>query len=314
MSKSLPPERLQELAAGYVLGNLAPEEAEQFQQLLTNNPELAVEVDSLQEVLGLMPYALPEVAPPQSLRSVILETALASAKPATSKRQRSPSPWLWSGIAASAAALLATTIGLDNYRLRQELYLVKAELVQKQEMIAKLEQPNNLLVSLEDSQLSADAPIVISSEVLLEKNWDGIDKILQDHLRSLLSKRPKVDLPSSEPTKIIEHFQGQLSFSSDVPSLSQTGSKLLGGSFCKFGKTKGIRFTYQLQGEQTVSFYQLKRSQQPSFPQLGKERLYVAQQGSPTMLIWSDGQLLYALVAQLSPQELELLATHIKYV
>lgn len=313
MTKSLPPERLQELAAGYVLGNLAPEEAEQFQQLLKSNPELAAEVDSLQEVLGLMPYALPEAAPPQSVRLSILETAQASAKSTTTTNTKR-SPWLWSGMAVSAAALLATVIGLDNYRLRQQLQLVNAELVQQQQITARLQQPNNLLVSLGGSDLSADAPMVISSEVLLEKNWDGIDKILQDHLRSLLSKRPKVELPSSEPTKILEHFQRQLSFSSDVPSLTQTGSKLLGGSFCKFGKTKGIRFTYQLQEEQTVSFYQLKPSQQPSFPQLGKERLYVAQQGSPTMLIWGDGQFLYALVAQLSPKELELLAANIKYI
>lgn len=159
MTKSLPPERLQELAAGYVLGNLAPEEAEQFQQLLKSNPELAAEVDSLQEVLGLMPYALPEVAPPQSVRSAILETALASAKPTTTTSKSKRSPWLWSGIAASAAALLATVIGLDNYRLRQQLELVKAELVQQQEMIATFQQPNNLLVSLEGSELSADAPI-----------------------------------------------------------------------------------------------------------------------------------------------------------
>jgi anti-sigma-K factor RskA len=36
-------ERIQNLASGYVLGNLSPEEAEEFQQLLAENPEIIAE-------------------------------------------------------------------------------------------------------------------------------------------------------------------------------------------------------------------------------------------------------------------------------
>ena len=75
MTESLLPERLEELIAGYVLGNLSSEEAEELRQLLTEHPKLSAEIHRLQEVLELMPYALPEVNPPQHLRSAILEAA-----------------------------------------------------------------------------------------------------------------------------------------------------------------------------------------------------------------------------------------------
>jgi hypothetical protein len=46
------PDNWQELLAGYILGDLDPEEAERVRQLLSMNPDLAVEADRLQEVLG----------------------------------------------------------------------------------------------------------------------------------------------------------------------------------------------------------------------------------------------------------------------
>lgn len=84
MTGPLLPERLEELMAGYVLGNLTPEEAEEFRQLLTEHPELAEEVHRLQEVLEVLPYALPEVAPPLHLRSAILESASVDSIPTPS--------------------------------------------------------------------------------------------------------------------------------------------------------------------------------------------------------------------------------------
>jgi len=54
MNGPLVPERLEELIAGYVLGNLSPEEAEELRRLVAEHP---AEVHRLQEVLELMPYA-----------------------------------------------------------------------------------------------------------------------------------------------------------------------------------------------------------------------------------------------------------------
>ncbi len=52
------PKRLEELAAGYVVGNLDPEEAEEFRQLLQENPELVTQVNLLDDLLGDVLYTL----------------------------------------------------------------------------------------------------------------------------------------------------------------------------------------------------------------------------------------------------------------
>ena len=72
------PEQVEELIIGYVLGNLSPEEAEEFRPLLAKNPQLATQVNLWQEALELLPYALPEVEPPPHLRSAILSAACAN--------------------------------------------------------------------------------------------------------------------------------------------------------------------------------------------------------------------------------------------
>ena len=60
MPRPLSPQEIQELIAGYVLGDLSSAEAEEFRSLLLQLPELQAEVTSLQEVLAMMPYGLDE--------------------------------------------------------------------------------------------------------------------------------------------------------------------------------------------------------------------------------------------------------------
>lgn len=176
MREPLLPERLEELIAGYVLSNLSSQEAEELKQLMKEQPELAQEVARLQEVLEFIPLALPDVAPPQHLRSAILEIASAnkigSKNPETSK-QPNPLPITeikrsrqrWSGIVGSAAALLlALTLGLDNHRIRQQMTTLEAQVARQKDVIAMLQQPNTHLVSLKgmDQASAASGSIVVT--------------------------------------------------------------------------------------------------------------------------------------------------------
>ncbi|GFE69194.1 anti-sigma factor [Chroococcus sp. FPU101] len=119
MTEFLPPEQLEELMVGYVLNDLSPEEAQRLEQLLAENPQLSIEINRLEEALGLLPYALPEVEPPPHLRSTILQAAVAQTNHRHPLRQRSSLSWY--KIASGIAALLVLVLGLDNYRLRQTL-------------------------------------------------------------------------------------------------------------------------------------------------------------------------------------------------
>ncbi len=115
MKESSPPQNLEDLTVGYVLGNLCSHEAEEFKQLLAENPKLHQDIARWQEVLGLLPYAQVQ-APPTHLRNAILaaiETPLYIAP--ISKPLVLP----WAKIVAGTAAILALALGLDGYNLRQ---------------------------------------------------------------------------------------------------------------------------------------------------------------------------------------------------
>lgn len=154
MTAPLLPEQLQELIAGYVLGNLSSQEAEKLRHLLTERPELNTEVHRLREVLELMPYALPEVEPSQHLRGVILEAANV---PIKHNGTRKRSPLSWKITASSVAALLVLILGLDNYRIRQQLGTVQAQVARQKDVIAMLQNPNTHLVSLKGMDMASAA-------------------------------------------------------------------------------------------------------------------------------------------------------------
>lgn len=160
MTGPLLPENWEELTINYVLDDLSTEEAEDFRRLLATNPEVAKEVVKMQETFALMPYALPQQEPPAHLRSKILEAAQANttlAQPSQHIREGRGHRFLpWQGIASSIAALLVLALGVDSYRLRQELretqqtlQTVQRELIDARTAIAGFQQPDTEIYSLQ---------------------------------------------------------------------------------------------------------------------------------------------------------------------
>lgn len=155
----------QDLLAGYVLGDLSPEDAIRVRQYLAEHPEQTAEIEKLQSAIALIALSLPEETPPADLKARILQSAEAtpqasSAEPhpirSSVRRRRRINP-IWviaGGVAACAIATLATM----NYQLRQEVAQLKqqqqllvareAELSRYQDTVALLRQPNNRLFKL----------------------------------------------------------------------------------------------------------------------------------------------------------------------
>ena len=48
----------EELLAGYVLGDLEPEEVTEMHQLIAEHPEIVTEIDYLQDTLTMLPLGL----------------------------------------------------------------------------------------------------------------------------------------------------------------------------------------------------------------------------------------------------------------
>lgn len=139
-----------------------------------------------------------------------------------------------------------------------------------------------------------------------------VEELVKDHLRSVAKVSGPADVPLTDPQEILAHFSAQVPPSLPVPLIMDEGARLLGGSFCRLGHTKGIRFTYQVKQGETVSLYQLDRSDQVSSPQLESGRLYISRPQGLGIVLWGDGRLLYALVGELAQQDLQRLASHME--
>jgi mycothiol system anti-sigma-R factor len=137
-----------------------------------------------------------------------------------------------------------------------------------------------------------------------------LDELVTDHLRSVAKEGGPADVPLADPREILAYFRAQVPPSLPVPLIRYEGARLLGGSFCRLGHTKGLRFTYQVGPGETVSLYQLDRSDQVPLPQSASGRLYISRPQGPGIVLWGDGGLLYALVGELPQQDLQRLASH----
>ncbi|MBD0335825.1 MAG: anti-sigma factor [Cyanobacteria bacterium Co-bin13] len=121
-------EELQLLIAGYVLCDLSPEEAVQFEQQLAANPALMAEVAQLQQALEST-YDVPETEPPAYLRDAILTASEKASSPALQTVESVPSRpprrhrRRWWG---AAAAALVAGLSLSNYLLWQEVRTLRA--------------------------------------------------------------------------------------------------------------------------------------------------------------------------------------------
>jgi anti-sigma-K factor RskA len=115
------PDNLDEFAAAYVLGDLTPDEAEEFQRLLAANPDLVAEVQSLQDTLNDVLCGLNEVEPPSHLLPAILEAANLAPPIVLPAKQFSSTWYAIAGGIGIVAILAFGLLGWDNWRLRQEL-------------------------------------------------------------------------------------------------------------------------------------------------------------------------------------------------
>ncbi len=177
MSTHLSLDQVQELLAGYVLGDLSPEESQILEQILREHPELEGEIDRLQESLGLLPQRLTPIEPPAHLQAAVLqsvEQTLGSQATGSQRAQgarqtvvqfptrRRRRRQILEVLGGSIAAALILTLGVDNLRLRQQPNVV----------VQILNQPNTRLVSLQGDQQAA--PQASGSLLFVPGQWQEV--------------------------------------------------------------------------------------------------------------------------------------------
>ncbi len=166
MSQPNYPDKSEELLAGYVLGDLSPEEIAEMHQLIAEHPEIVIEIDRFQETLAMLPLGLTESQPPSNLRDRIAAVAIpkneelplaslltnASLESANSSPKHSPRQRNFWKIAAitlgSISAIALSALGFDNYQMRQQVATNQIELQKYRQAIALLQSADNRMISL----------------------------------------------------------------------------------------------------------------------------------------------------------------------
>jgi anti-sigma-K factor RskA len=181
----------EELAAGYVLGALEPDDEHVFQEHLGGCPVCEANVRELEAVVGELASAVPPVDPPDTLwagirreirpeaarRSSIPGVAPGPAAGAGTRRQR-----LLPALAAAAAILLVVVLSLWNLNLRDQNAVYRARVAALERATELANDPGASLVTLEDQAgtAGARATVIASSRqdrgVLLIENLPPLQR------------------------------------------------------------------------------------------------------------------------------------------
>jgi anti-sigma-K factor RskA len=149
-------EHWQELIAGFVLGDLEPDETAQLQRLLTERPELGTEVAELQEVLRQVVDDGVGVEPPPRLSWQILQAVEAeNLSPALAQSNTSApeirNPWkIWYLLAAGILATVVGGLGWHDYQMQQALD-------QSEKLVAMLQAPRTRIFQLRGMPVARNA-------------------------------------------------------------------------------------------------------------------------------------------------------------
>lgn len=194
MSQAAPSDRIQLLIAGYVLGDLSADEAQELTQLMAVNPAIAAEIDALQATSETA-QDITEIAPPAHLRSRVIDASNDDRKDAIN-RVSHPLRF-WQGTTAIAATLLLA-LTFNHLRLRNALQTARTEFTQVEP--GQLESVTYLLTSPE-AALAASASVVVNPDTLAaELTAQGLPPLLAEQVYAVWTL-PNLNVPATTDAK-----------------------------------------------------------------------------------------------------------------
>ena len=145
----------EELAAGYVLGSLEPDDEHVFQQHLGGCAICEANVRELEAVVGELAYTVPPVDPPDTVwagirREIRPEAVRRGALPAVAPGAEAGGRGLrlLPGLVAAAAILLVVVLSLWNLNLRDQNAVYRARVAALERATQLANDPNASLITL----------------------------------------------------------------------------------------------------------------------------------------------------------------------
>ena len=155
----------EQLAAGYVLGALEPDDEHLFQRHLGGCPECEANVRDLEEVAGTLAYAAPPADPPETLwasirREIRTQPRRVEAPPARPRRRASP---LLAGLAAAAAIVVVAALSLWNLSLRNQNAAYRQQVAALEQAARLLNEPDLAKATLTGAAGEAQATVLAAA-------------------------------------------------------------------------------------------------------------------------------------------------------
>jgi len=262
-------DRIKQLLADYILGNLSQEEIIEFKKITSENSKLIEESEVLRSLSQLMPQNPPQAEPPPHLKATTLENA--------SDRDESLS---WGSIFANLALVVCTIVlAIENHRLQQNVNAIQEQLVIKE-----------------------------------NKPWQGISELIVNHFNSLDSLISPVKNESNSPKKSVENLGNKIVLPEKLLKFKPDNLYFIDANLSEIESTTGIRFSYQTNRGNIISFYQLNRDKTSFFPNLNSGYIYITKLDEYNLVLWASDTIIYAIVADLSIEELQELANNVERI
>ena len=181
----------EELAAGYVLGALEPDDEHVFQQHMGGCPVCEANVRELEAVVGELAYAAPPVDPPDTVWAGIRREIRPEAAPRRAAIPAAPGAPSGTGgrrrrllqaLAAVAAVVLVVALSLWNLNLRDQNVVYRDRVAALERATQLANDPTAALVKLDDQPgtTGAQATVIASSRqdrgVLLVQNLPPLQR------------------------------------------------------------------------------------------------------------------------------------------
>jgi anti-sigma-K factor RskA len=183
----------EELAAGYVLGALEPDDEHDFRLHLDGCARCAADVRELQAVVGTLAYAVPPADPPDTVWAGIrreIGPEIAPSRPAPApaptplpaRRGRGRGARVLGGLAAAAAIVLLVALSVWNLNLRDQNSAFRERVAALERATQLANDPTAALVSLDDAPgpPGAQAAVIASTRedrgVLIVENLPPLQR------------------------------------------------------------------------------------------------------------------------------------------
>jgi len=160
---------LRQLAAGAALDDLDPTERREFDAHVRWCVACANLARDLDDVLGELALATPEVAPPPALRGAILPR----------RERRSPARWRWAlpGLAAAVLAVVVFGLGTQTLRLNEGIAAARSRIAQQATAMAIVVDPAHRTASL-----SAEPAAPVATAVVVYRPGTHDAFVMADHV------------------------------------------------------------------------------------------------------------------------------------